>query len=278
MIGFAHFYKNDYLWKYLAILTDISMTTLTNGLSRMVKSLDERKYRRREMAFKAEGTKCVLDTLPFFSVRYLLAKEGWIKENNSVCNRLTEDIIVQCSGAEIAKMSSLVTPTDVIAVYDIPEVELNDNIATTNLVLALDSIQDPGNLGTIIRVADWFGIRNILCGIGTVDCYSPKVIQATMGSISRVRLHYGNLPEMISSMGNVKVYGTFLNGNNISTTSLASTGIIVIGNEGNGISSEVENVVTDRILIPSYPPGEPTGESLNAAIATAITLAKFRGI
>lgn len=242
----------------------------------MVKSLDERKYRRREMAFKAEGTKCVLDTLPFFNLRYLMATGSWL-ENNQV-PAVQDDCIVQCSRQEIAKMSSLVTPTDVIAVYDIPDVKLANDAATSNLMLALDAIQDPGNLGTIIRVADWFGIRDIICGTGTVDCYSPKVIQATMGSISRVRMHYCDIPEAISSLGNVGVYGTFLDGDSITDAHLGQTGVIVVGNEGNGISADVEAIVTDRLLIPSYPPGEPTGESLNAAVATAITLAKFRKV
>ena len=245
------------------------MALLTNNLSRQIKSLDERKHRRREQAFKAEGSKCVLDTLPFFNVRYLFATKAWIEENKvQLKHCLTEDSLTECSPAEIAKMSSLVTPTDVIAVYDIPEMKFERGIAAQNLVLALDSIQDPGNLGTIIR----------LFATGTVDCFSPKVIQATMGSISRVRLHYGDLAEMIALSGAKNVYGTFLDGDNITQARLSSSGIIVIGNEGNGISSEIAGVVTDRLLIPSYPPGEPTGESLNAAIATAITLAKFRGI
>ena len=239
------------------------MALLTNNLSRQIKSLDERKHRRREQAFKAEGSKCVLDTLPFFNVRYLFATKAWIEENKvQLKHCLTVDSLTECSPAEIAKMSSLVTPTDVIAVYDIPEMKFERGIAAQNLVLALDSIQDPGNLGTIIRVSDWFGIRDILCATGTVDCFSPKVIQATMIALS----------------GAKNVYGTFLDGDNITQARLSSSGIIVIGNEGNGISSEIAGVVTDRLLIPSYPPGEPTGESLNAAIATAITLAKFRGI
>lgn len=145
-------------------------------------------------------------------------------------------------------------------------------------MLALDTIQDPGNLGTIIRVADWFGITDIICSRETADCFSPKVIQATMGSISRVNVHYCDLVETIARLGADYVYGTFLDGDSISETYLGRTGIIVIGNEGNGISKPVEDVVTHRLLIPSYPPERPTGESLNAAIATAITLAKFRGI
>ncbi|MDE6814294.1 MAG: RNA methyltransferase, partial [Duncaniella sp.] len=131
---------------------------------------------------------------------------------------------------------------------------------------------------TIIRVADWFGIHDILCSNETADCFAPKVIQSTMGSISRVRLYYGSIPEMITSIKPKAVYGTFLDGNNIADMKLGSEGIIIIGNEGRGISPSVEALVTERLFIPSYPPGQETGESLNAAIATAITIAKFRGI
>lgn len=174
----------------------------------------------------------------------------------------------------------MVTTPDVIAVYHIPQ-EKPLPSPEGKLMLALDTIQDPGNLGTIIRVADWFGVTDIICSQETASCYSPKVVQATMGSISRVSLHYCDLPETISILkanGLQNVYGTFLDGDNISKTEIATDGLIVIGNEGNGISSEVEREVTHRLLIPSWPEGRPTGESLNAAIATAITLAKFRGV
>ncbi len=175
-------------------------------------------------------------------------------------------------------LTSLSTPSDVIAVYEIPERKIELPSLADKLILALDTIQDPGNLGTIIRVADWFGIREIICSNETADCFAPKVIQSTMGSISRVKLYYGNLPEMINKIGAKSVYGTFLDGEDIRKATLQQKGIIVIGNEGKGISAEVEATVTERLLIPSYPEGQETGESLNAAIATAITLAKFRGI
>lgn len=244
---------------------------VTNKAIRFVASLDERKHRRREGAFKAEGTKCVLDTLPYFSLRSLYATSEWIDEHPTLSR-----IAVSTPRGEIRRMSSLTTPSDVIAVYDIPERTLPTDCARINLVLALDTIQDPGNLGTIIRVADWYGITHILCSNETADCYSPKVIQATMGSISRVSVHYGDLKEIFSMLSPDNIYGTFLDGEDIDQISLASSGIIIIGNEGNGISSETERLVTQRLTIPSYPPGRPTGESLNAAIATAITLSKFR--
>lgn len=244
---------------------------ITNSEIKTVRSLEERKWRRREGAFKAEGSKCVLDTLGHFDLRSLYATAGWIAAHPGI-------EAVEAAPGELRKMSSLVTPPDVIAVYGIPDYELRPDVASDSLVLALDTIQDPGNLGTIIRVADWFGITDILCTRETADCYSPKVIQATMGAISRVRLHYCDLPATIGDLDPETVYGTFLDGRSISTAKLGETGIIVIGNEGNGISPEVEKLVTQRLLIPSYPKGRKTSESLNAAIATGITLAKFRKV
>lgn len=256
------------------------MIELTNNICRTVKSLDERKTRRKEGAFKAEGTKCVCDTLGHFRLRYLFASSEWIEEHAAALkvSGSPADRIVAVKRSDILRLSSLVTPTDVVAVYDIPEREPDFEAMREQLVLALDTIQDPGNLGTIIRVADWFGVRDIICSVETADCFAPKVIQSTMGSISRVRLHYGNLREMIERIGAKAVYGTFLDGECISDKKLSQEGIVVIGNEGKGISKEIEEVVSERLFIPSFPPGQETGESLNAAIATAITLAKFRGV
>lgn len=255
------------------------MTELTKNLYRTVKSLDECKTRRKENAFKAEGTKCVLDTLGHFTLRYLFATYEWLETHSQQVKRLSGiGTVVKVTRNDLSRMSSLTTPSDVIAVYEIPKREPEFSNLSHGLILALDTIQDPGNLGTIIRVADWFGVREILCSAETADCFSPKVIQSTMGSISRVKLYYGNLPDMISKTKAPAVYGTFLDGESISEAKIGEDGIIIIGNEGKGISKEVEAVVTERLLIPSYPQGEVTGESLNAAIATAITLAKFRHV
>ncbi len=254
------------------------MTEVTNSICKTVKALDERKTRKKEGVFKAEGTKCVIDTFRHFTLRYLIATADWIESHQGLIREIDTGNIMKCPKREMSRLSSMTTPPEVVAVYDIPERELSADCAKSNLVLALDTIQDPGNLGTIIRVADWFGITDIICSRETADCFSPKVIQATMGSISRVSVHYCDLSETIARLGADHVYGTFLDGDSISETGLGRTGIIVIGNEGKGISKPVEDVVTHRLLIPSYPPDRPTGESLNAAIATAITLAKFRGI
>ncbi|WP_370641050.1 TrmH family RNA methyltransferase, partial [uncultured Duncaniella sp.] len=145
------------------------METITNNICRYVASLDERKHRRKEGGFKAEGTKCVLDTLPHFSLRALYATEEWLIEHPEASTPLS----VKASRADLRRMSSLTTPADVIAVYDIPQRTLDPGCASSALVLALDTIQDPGNLGTIIRVADWYGITDIICSRETADCYSP---------------------------------------------------------------------------------------------------------
>lgn len=251
--------------------------TLTANTLKKVAALDDRKWRRREGAFKAEGSKCVLDTLPHFTLRALYATSAWIESHEDVAFRYG-DKLATASRGDLRAMSSLVTPPEVLAVYDIPVRELPADAARTNLVLALDTIQDPGNLGTIIRVADWFGITDIIASRETADCFSPKVIQSTMGAISRVRVHYCDLCDTIPAMGAGAVYGTFLDGDPIGAATLSPTGVIVIGNEGNGISPRVASLVTSRLLIPSFPPDRETSESLNAAVATAITLAKFRGL
>lgn len=245
---------------------------LTKKQIKAVKSLDTAKGRKSERLFKAEGTKCVRDTLDHFKLNALYATQEWIDAHPD-----QSSVATPVKRAELVEMTSLVHAPDVMAIYELPEQE---EIARDEpgLMLALDTIQDPGNMGTIIRVADWFGVRRIIASRETVDCYSPKVIQATMGSISRVKVIYGDLPAMIAESGARNVYGTFLDGTPIGNAHLSAEGIIVIGNEGKGISKEVAQTVTHRLLIPSYPPGSETGESLNAAIAAAITLAKFRGI
>jgi TrmH family RNA methyltransferase len=148
-----------------------------------------------------------------------------------------------------------------------------------NLCIALDGVQDPGNLRTIIRIADWFGIDTIICSLTTADAYAPKVVQATMGSIARVKVIYTDLVEYLKGLDkDIPIYGTLLDGENIYSKQLTPNGIIVMGNEGNGISPAVRELVNSHLLIPSYPPDRPSAESLNVAIATAITVAEFRRI
>ena len=244
---------------------------ISKNLIKLIKSLEQKKYRKREKLFVAEGPKVVGDLMALMAPQRIIATSEWYKEK-----KISEDVVVMED--EIRKVSFLQHPQDVLALFELPEMEeLPVEQLRDHLTLALDDVQDPGNLGTIIRLADWFGIEHILCNQGTADAYSPKVVQATMGSIARVKLHYTNLAEYLEQLQDaVPVYGTFLDGNNLYAEKLSPSGIIIMGNEGNGISEQVERYVTKRLLIPSYPAERPTAESLNVAIATAITCAEFR--
>lgn len=242
---------------------------VTNGIIKWVHSLAQKKNRDNERCFVAEGTKCVLDTLGAFRLRGLFCTENWLHTYN------IEDADV-VSSSQIERMSMLKTPTEVIAVYEMPDYDVDLSETVRNLNLALDNVQDPGNLGTIIRIADWFGINDIYCSVDTVDVYNPKVVQATMGAISRVRVHYCDLPGLFGTLKDVPVFGTFLDGDSIYEEKLGCNGFIVMGNEGKGISPEVEKYVGKRLLIPSYPVGVVTSESLNVGMATAIVVSEFR--
>ena len=184
---------------------------------------------------------------------------------------------------KIEQMSGLRTPQGVIGVFKKSEYsEKSDYSENSDLLLVLDGIQDPGNLGTIIRTCDWFGVRTILCSPDTADCYNPKVVQATMGALARVHVHYLDLPSFLKST-TLPVYGTLLDGRDMYEAlkseggkDLQKEGIIIMGNEGNGISQAVRPFITRPLRIPSYPKDAETSESLNVAIATAIVLAEFR--
>ena len=180
------------------------------------------------------------------------------------------------SEKEMERISQLKSANSVLAVVELPKHKLSLANPTKNLVLCLDRIQNPGNLGTIIRLADWFGISDIVCSEDTADCFNPKVVQATMGAILRVRVHYTNLAEWLSSHKGATVYGTFLEGENIYNAKLENSGVIVMGNEGQGISAEVAEKVSHKLLIPPYPTDRCGSESLNVAVATAVICSEFR--
>lgn len=247
---------------------------LTAATRKMVRGLAEAKNRRREGLFVAEGTKCVLDILPHFDCVFVAATPAWLGEHPDVIRKAD---IAKASKADLERMSSLSAPPPVIAVFRIPEDLIRLESLKGQLVLALDCVQDPGNLGTIMRVADWMGVHHILASSDTVDVYNPKAVQATMGSIARVKVHYLDLPAALKELRatGMPVYGMFLNGTDIYKSPLSSEGVIVMGNEGKGISAETAASVSHRLLIPRPQEG-PGPESLNVAIATAITLAEFR--
>ncbi len=244
---------------------------VTNGLIKWVFSLSQKKSREKEGCFVAEGTKCVVDTLNHFNCKYLFSTKKWIEDYG---NQIDVEII-EVSRMQMDRMSMLKTASNVLAVYEMPKVQEPVDLEK-QLVLVLDGVQDPGNLGTIIRVADWFGVRHIFCSNDTVDVYNPKTVQATMGAISRVSVEYCDLTELFAKHPEMPVLGTFLDGENIYSQVLPQSGFVVMGNEGKGISQDIEKCVTRKLLIPSYPVGVPTSESLNVGTATAIVLSEFR--
>ena len=231
---------------------------------KLIRSLETKKGREKVGLFVAEGPKVVNDLL----------HGGFV----------AEDILDNIE--DINKVSFLQHPQSLLGVFKLPEVAsntMNDYLILfkegieNQLVLALDGVQDPGNLGTIIRIADWFGIEDIFCSHETADCWNPKVVQATMGSIARVKLHYLNLYEMIDQLPtDYPIYATLLDGNNIYAQELSRHGMIVMGNEGKGISPQLRTKINRKLFIPNYPPERETAESLNVAIATSIVCAEFR--
>ena len=253
------------------------MPEITNALRKLVRSLGEAKSRREHHLFVAEGTKCVCDTAGHFTCRYLIAKNTWLQTNTNKVKELDATEVFQASAADLERMTQLSTAPQVIAVYEIPEqLQIDDIVNISNeLVVALDRIQDPGNLGTIIRLCDWMGVTTILASRDTVDVWSPKVVQSTMGAIARVKVIYCDLILALKNWPTT-VYGTYLHAPSIYTANLGASGVVVFGNEGQGISEAVGQCVTQRLLIPSFPPDRRTSESLNVATAAAITLSQFR--
>lgn len=239
-----------------------------------IHSLELKKNRKADRVFVAEGPKVVGDLLDVRSAKLIIATGEWLSLNGHRLSARTE--VVEVSEEELCKASFLQHPQDVIAVF--PQWEEGDiTIPAEELSLVLDGVQDPGNLGTIIRIADWFGIKHIYCSPSTADVYNPKVVQATMGSIARVCVQYCNILSLLDNLPpEIPVYGTLLDGNNIYQQDLTSRGIIVMGNEGNGISPEIRQRINHKLFIPNFPMGCETAESLNVAVATAITCAEFR--
>lgn len=246
--------------------------TLSKNNIKYIRSFDLKKNRKAEQLFLAEGPKLVGDLLGNFPCKMLVATAEWLSSHQ----RVEASNLIEATPEELSRASLLKTPQQVLALFEQPQIEVDLSIPTRELCLALDDIQDPGNLGTIIRLADWFGIRHIFCSYNTVDVFSPKVIQATMGAIARVNIYYTSLPEFIQQLGNTPIYGTFLDGDNLYQQPLSENGLIVMGNEGNGISQSVSSLINHRLFIPNYPEGCATSESLNVAIATAVVCAEFR--
>lgn len=239
------------------------MERITKNQVKFVRSLGRKKERDEAHVFLAEGEKCVSELMGKFSL--VLRADA-----------------TNATPLELEQMSQLRAPQGVIAVFRQPDEEPVSlaQLASSELVLALDGVQDPGNLGTIIRTADWFGVHHIFCSRETADCWSPKVVQATMGALARVHVHYVDLPAELSTPNfPFPIYGTLLDGRNIYEKAALPDkqhGVIIMGNEGNGISAELRSIITHPLFIPPYPLGTETSESLNVSIATAVILAEFR--
>ena len=230
-----------------------------------IKALATKQGREEQGAFIAEGEKLVgeirnskLRIRKIYQTKPLFADAEMVSEK------------------EMERISQLKTANSVLAVVEMPKSKIASVKPDSSLVLALDRVQNPGNLGTIIRLADWFGISDIVCSEDSADCFNPKVVQATMGAILRVRVHYTNLAKWLGEQRGAKVYGTFLEGENIYSAQLDKSGIIVMGNEGQGISAEVAATVSHKLLIPPYPADRSGSESLNVAVATAVICSEFR--
>jgi len=249
------------------------MEKISKTQVKLVKSLQLKKFRDETGLFVAEGEKCVEELRKGFEL-VSLYREG---EN--------------ATRTEIEQMSGMKTPQGVVGVFkksDSPQDGLTAKRSVSDsglsvedgLILVLDGIQDPGNLGTIIRTCDWFGVHTIVCSHDTADCYNPKVVQATMGALARVHIHYVDLPAWLEKTRNqysdIRIYGTLLDGKDMYEVLSAQRSIIIMGNEGNGISQAVRSFITHPIRIPSYPKNVETSESLNVSVATAIVLAEFR--
>ena len=220
---------------------------LSKNKIKYIHSLELKKNRKTEKAFLAEGHKLVGDLLGHFHCRLLAATDKWFINNKELqLNDVGETLIV--NEEELSRASLLKTPQQVLAVFDQPEYPTDPSVIGHSLCLALDDIQDPGNLGTIIRLADWFGIEDVFCSPQTADIYNPKAMQATMGGIAHVRIHYTPLPDLIRNLEtDIPIYGTFLDGENMYGEKLSKNGLIVMGNEGNGISPEVGSLINRRL-------------------------------
>ncbi len=242
---------------------------MTKAEIQLVKYLADKRGRTEHALFVAEGAKLIGELrLSQWPIRKIFALEG-------VFGGSEVEIVTP---RDMERLSLLKTPSNSLALVEMPRYKLPNKFSDDQLILALDEVQNPGNLGTIIRVADWFGITDIVCSEGTADCFNPKVVQATMGAILRVRVHYTDLAGYLSvaAKQGTPIYGTFLEGTNIYETSLTKNGIIVMGNEGRGVTERVAHTITQKLFIPPYPADRCGSESLNVAMATGIVCSEFR--
>ena len=249
---------------------------LSKHLTNVVQNLEKRKFREKYNLFKVEGEKMVEELLRSgWEVETLIAKQEWLEHHDGQTRNTT---VLTVDDREMKAVSQFISPPAVIALARVPAPPALPEDWRQRLTLALNGIQDPGNFGTILRLCDWFGVRDVLCDADCAGLFNPKVVQSSMGAIFRVRVHYTDLPAFLAREASpaLPCYGTFLDGENLYRARLSPKGIIVMGNEGRGISPAVAPLVTHRLTIPRFVEGEASAESLNVGVAAAITLAEFK--
>lgn len=266
------FFLNN-MGKKIVVLPTNQVIMLSKSAQKLIRSLEHKKYRQELGLFLAEGHKLTLDLLGKMPCRLLAATKEWLDKNSHFCEKVSEIIVTDKEILD--KVSMQKNPQEVLGIFEIPDYNIIPADLKGKLSLALDNLQDPGNLGTIIRIADWFGISYLICSKDTVDAFNPKTVQATMGAISRIKILYTDLTSFLPQT-KLPVFGTFLEGDIIYKCELPQEAIIIMGNEGNGISNQVSPFVNNRIFIPDFPVGKSGSESLNVAVATAIVCSEFR--
>jgi TrmH family RNA methyltransferase len=239
--------------------------SISKNQLKLIISLSQKKYRQKHLLFIAEGIKVVQEILNS-SLEVVQ-----IFSTDNLFTSIPEEKRARISEADLKKISSLKTPNKVLGLFRIPEKKISSK---NGLIIALDDINDPGNLGTIIRLCDWFGVAKLVCSNQTVDCYNQKVVQASMGSLTRVNMEYLNLSDYIKQT-KLPVFVADMNGENVYTAALPKEAILILGNEANGVSAEIKKMVKNIISIPQFGASQQT-ESLNVAAATAVLLSEFR--
>lgn len=255
---------------------NVSLRMITKNQIKYYASLQKKKSREEEGVFLIEGHRSVLELFQSKLVlKAVIATDAWLSQNEKAVPPSVECIVAP--QVDLERISSLQTPPQVIACAELPR-RGQIPMPIGRLILALDTVQDPGNLGTIIRTADWFGIDSIVCSCESADAFGPKVVQSTMGALGRVAVYYTDLDTYLAEVraAGISVFGTLLDGENMYEQKLAHEGVILLGNEGNGISAPLLKHIDSGIFIPPYPAGAENVESLNVAVAAAIVCAEFR--
>ncbi len=251
---------------------------LTNAQVKHIRSLQQKKFRFEHREYLIQGDKIVLDAIQSpTSPKLIVASETWVNSHEQQLKNFSVEI---ANERQLQQMSSLKNAASVVAIMPMHDDYVDLKLLSEDLVIALDFVQDPGNLGTILRIADWYGVRHVLCSLDTVDYTNPKVIQSTMGAFLRVEVHYVDLQQTIADLQahypGFPIIGSFMDGENMLNQKPMPRGMLIMGNEGHGISKVLEDACKHRIAIPSYPVENQSMESLNVAVATAILVSELR--